>query len=160
MIQITMANCRSGLKNRAMLRNLTSLSPIIENRTRWSGKFAMLTRFFRIYDSIKKVAVDENFDIVMNFIPSFKQAVAHYQARFKEFNDMTLFLQQKHFSVSDCRLAVENLTKLLERRRDNPTTKFYQCNLEDSYISNGAFIFQIDGLNLESLKFNGNKLNN
>lgn len=34
----TMMDCRSRLKNRAMLRNLTSLAPIVENGTRWSGK--------------------------------------------------------------------------------------------------------------------------
>ena len=62
-----MAECRSRLKNRAMLRNLTRLVPIIENGTRWSGKYQMLARFNLIYDELRCVSENESSTVAMNF---------------------------------------------------------------------------------------------
>lgn len=41
----TMAYCRSRLRNRAILRNITTLVLVFENKTRCSGKFLMPQRF-------------------------------------------------------------------------------------------------------------------
>ena len=45
----TMTDCRSELKNRAALKNLTDLKAIIHNKTKWSSKGEMLKRYNRIY---------------------------------------------------------------------------------------------------------------
>lgn len=40
-----MMDCRSKLRNRSMLINLTTLVPKVDNETRWSGKYLMLRPF-------------------------------------------------------------------------------------------------------------------
>lgn len=54
-IHSTMLNCLQKLKNRAMLRNLTEISPIIHNKTRWSSKYSMLKHFNRIRHHFRRV---------------------------------------------------------------------------------------------------------
>ena len=43
----------SNLKKAGRLRQLTSLEPVTMNATRWSSKFTMVERFFRLEESIK-----------------------------------------------------------------------------------------------------------
>ena len=46
--RVTMHEVKSKLKFSAVLRNLTDLSPVIDNETRWSAKFKVLRRFQEI----------------------------------------------------------------------------------------------------------------
>ena len=71
----TMNDCRSRLRNSAMLRNLTRLVPVTESGTRWSGKYLMLARFNRIYDELRTVAEQSDFGVAMNLSSAFKSKV-------------------------------------------------------------------------------------
>lgn len=95
----TMSDCRYRLRNRAMLRNSTALSPIIENDTRWSGKYLMLERFNRIYDDLRKVAEDENSTVAMNLTSWFKANVQRYAKLIQQIDNVTRYLQTKNLTV-------------------------------------------------------------
>jgi hypothetical protein len=47
------------LKNSNRLRQYTDLRPIIRCKTRWSGSYFMLSRFFQIKDYVKEICKDD-----------------------------------------------------------------------------------------------------
>lgn len=136
----TMSDCRSRLRNRAMLRNLTRLVPVIENGTRWSGKYLMLQRFNRIYDELRCVAEQEHSTVGMNLTYAFKGRTFRYEKQLAQIDSITRYLQTKHLSISDCRLALGKLAQKVEMKKDVPTSSFFGCQLGTSHISQNAAI--------------------
>eukprot|EP00171_Calliarthron_tuberculosum_P003916 IDg3916t1 len=136
----TMSDCRSRLRNRAMLRNLTRLVPVIENGTRWSGKYLMLKRFNRIYDELRNVAEQEHSTVAMNLTSDFKSRAQQYEKQLSHIDAITRYLQKKHLSVSDCRLALNKLMQKVETKNDVQSSGFFGCLLGTSHISQTAAI--------------------
>ena len=65
-IHETMLNCRGKLRNRAMLRNLTPLAPVLHNKTRWSSKYTLLKRFNCIRHHLLRLANQEGAVLTIN----------------------------------------------------------------------------------------------
>eukprot|EP00171_Calliarthron_tuberculosum_P002904 IDg2904t1 len=112
-VHATMSDCRSGLRNRAMLRNLTALAPVVDCKTRWSSKYVMLERFSRICDSLRKVAEEENSTVAMNVTYEFKATVHRFENQLHQISQVTKYLQTVHLSLSDSRLALDTLTEFV-----------------------------------------------
>ena len=125
----TMTDCRSKLRNRAMLRNLTTLSPIVENKTRWSGKYMMITRFCRIYDSLRTVAENEQSTVAMNLSSGFKNTASRLSKQLGEIDLVTKYLQKEHISLSDCRLALNTLIDRVDKKKTVPNSSLWDCRL-------------------------------
>lgn len=134
----TMTDCRCKLRNRAMLRNLTALVPIVECRIRWSGKYLMLERFGRIYDSLGQVAEDERSAVAMNLSSSFKSTCISYEKQLKQIDRITKYLQTEYLSVSDCWTALDKLTSKVASKKSDEDSSYYQCMLGSSHISKSS----------------------
>ena len=83
-IHSTMLNCKQKLKNRDMLRNLTALSPILHNKTRWTSKYTMLKRFNRIRDHLLILADTEGAVLTINRTIAFKNQSNKYEKMFED----------------------------------------------------------------------------
>ena len=82
-VQKTMRQCKKSLRNAAVLRNLTTLKPILHNKTRWSGKYDTLSRFIKIRSSLIDATNDENTNIDINTINCFLTKVKKRQKHMK-----------------------------------------------------------------------------
>lgn len=51
-VQNTMAQAKYKLKTRETLRNVTALSPIINNESRWAGRYFVLNRYLIIRNKL------------------------------------------------------------------------------------------------------------
>lgn len=139
-IHETMSNCRRKLKNRAMLRNLTTLSPILHNKTRWLSNFSMLRRFNRIRNQLLKLVDTEGAELTINRTNTFKIRATKSEVMLAPINTGTLLLQEKGKSLADCRDVVDALSDSVASGRDDTTSPFYQCNLKTKWISINAEI--------------------
>lgn len=64
-VRKTMSDSKRRLKNRSKLRNLTDLSPVLANATRWPNKARILQRFVKIYDQLREVFETEGTTAMM-----------------------------------------------------------------------------------------------
>lgn len=133
-VHTTMVHCKSRIKNRAMLRNLTALSPIIEGKTCWSGKYLMLSRFVRIYDSIRSVAENEHPEVAMDMTSEYKSKVSSFAHILGQIDGVTRYLQNKHLSLSSCWLALNTLTRAVQTTRTLASSSLYRCRLGSNGI--------------------------
>ena len=62
----TMLECKSRIKNRAVLCNLTKCKPIIYNATYWTGKVDMLSQFHIIHDDLETALEHKDTTFAMN----------------------------------------------------------------------------------------------
>lgn len=136
----TMMDVRGGLRNRAMLRNLTALCPIVDSKTRWSGKCNMLQRFCRVYDDLKAVAKHESSSIVMDLTTAFKANVTRFSEQLAEINFVTKLLQTKNLSLSECRMAMDSLSYVVHSEKTKLNSKLFKCKLGTSYISSTSHL--------------------
>ena len=71
----TMLDFKTKLTNRAMLRNIETLSPVVHNKTRWSEKYLMLKRFLILREKFISVSDSADRLIHLNRTLSFKKTV-------------------------------------------------------------------------------------
>lgn len=76
------------LKHRARIRELTHLGAILPNVTRWSGKFDMIRRYFKIKNGVKSIKELDK------YLPS-HQAVRIFTGSLKR-----LFKFREHYKIS------------------------------------------------------------
>lgn len=93
------------IKNAAKLRELTHLGATGPIETRWSGKFEMLRRYFRIEEHIKAL---EDFD---GDVPSRSQIRILQEAmtHFSRFQSITVNLQADEITLSQVRFYFESI---------------------------------------------------
>ncbi len=150
----TISDCKTLIRNRAMLQNVTSLAPVTECKTRWSGKYLLLKRFNRIYDQLQNVAEDERSAVAMNLTPQFKAGTMRYSKMLSQLDEVTKYLQLYNISLSDCRLAFDSIAESVDDGKHDPDSDLYQCQLgaraispvsrlvTDKYFEQGAFKIQ------------------
>ncbi len=134
----TMTDCSTKIRNRALLQNLTSLAPVTENKTRWSGKYLMLKRFNSIYDQLRNVAEDERSTVAMNLAPQFKADTLRYCKMLCQLDEVTKFLQSENISLSDCRLALDSIAESVDEGKSNPESDLFECQLGNRAISTSS----------------------
>jgi len=139
-LHATMVSCKGSIKSRALLRNLTDLSPVLMNLTRWSSAYNVLSRFNRIRTQIIAVAISDKSDLAVNMTPVFKSNCEKYEKHFKEINTITLELQTRGLSLADCRLALDILIKAVRDGKNDLNSNLYGCTLDTFYIDSKAQI--------------------
>eukprot|EP00171_Calliarthron_tuberculosum_P005814 IDg5814t1 len=139
-IQKTMTSCKNGLKNSALLRNISDLAPVLNNETRWTSTHNMLQRFNRIRESLLSVAADPDSTLTMNRSISFKSDAELFGKHFREINVVAVALQKKLLSLSDAKLMLDELRDAVRGGRDDISSPLFQCTLGDSWISPDASI--------------------
>ncbi len=85
-----MRSCKRKLRNRALLRNLSTLSPVLNNETRWSSTYHMTERFNDIREALIEVADSDDSELVIHRRVSFKNKTAKYAKQLGEINMVTL----------------------------------------------------------------------
>ncbi len=124
----TMASAKMKLKNAALLRNLTELKPVLENKTRWSGKFLMFERFIKLRDCLVEIADSEDSDgLFLDRSNRFLGQCIKYKAMLNEINVVTKHLQTDCITLQECRFALDDLNTQITVNRTNPTSVFYSC---------------------------------
>jgi hypothetical protein len=97
----------SNLKKAGKLRQFTELEPVTMNATRWSSKYAMIERYFRLEEYIKLMN-DVELDILL---PSGRELaeLKAIQNQLGDFNLITLKLQDPSISLLDVRLIFDEV---------------------------------------------------
>ena len=134
-IHQTMQKCKSSLKNRATLRKITDLSPIVHNQTRWTSKFAMIQRFNRIRNDLIQAASEENTSISLNTSEIFKEQSIHYGKMLSLFNIATVELQKKKATLHECRCVIEALVDTIEKEKCDTESPFHDCKFKPNRIN-------------------------
>ena len=97
----------SSLKRAGKLRRLTPLEPVLMNVTRWSSKYAMLERYFRLEGFLKELD-----DLAVNILmPSGRELnqLKMVQKQLVDFNLITLKLQDPSITLLDVRLIFDEV---------------------------------------------------
>jgi hypothetical protein len=144
-VHAVMLSAKRKLKNAALLRNLTNLKPVIHNKTRWSGKHFMLTRFLRIRDELIEVADnEESVELDINTSAQFLAKVKKNHGHLKEINAVTVFMQTRLLSLAQCRGALDMMINQIQENKTRLGHVFYGCTftasrtLADSHLAPNA----------------------
>lgn len=78
-VRQAMRTARQNIKTRAMLRNITALSGIIDNQNRWHRCYQMIRRFSVIFDHVVAVSNNENVNISMNSHEDFRARAVRFE---------------------------------------------------------------------------------
>jgi hypothetical protein len=130
-IHETMKAAKQKLKNAALLRNLTDLKPKMHNKTRWSGKYAMLERWGTLRDDL--IEAENHQDLVglnVNSTIGFQTRVSGYTSYLREINEVTLFLQLRCLTLAEARMALDLLTNKVIQGRNMVGNTFYKCRFQ------------------------------
>lgn len=123
----TMVDCKSKLRNRALLRNLTSLSPVTHNDTRWSSKYQMICRFNRIRTELLATADSENASVRINASNSFKLEALRYEKMLQFFDIATLELQKRGATLYECRVVIDALVESIDANSEIAHSAMFDC---------------------------------
>ena len=144
-VQTTMRQCKKSLKNAAVLRNLSTLKPIMYNKTRWSGKHDVLKRFIEIREDLIKTADDENTSLEVNSSIGFLNKVKKHQKTLARIQIATKELQTQFHSLSSCRADLDLLLEDVSMYRNQIGHNLFQCKLGKKYIgSHSGKLHNID----------------
>ena len=117
-----------NLKNAAKLRDLTHLGAVLPNETRWSGKYEMLRRFFRIEENIKYIEELDPFKPSAAERRTLEKALEHLE----KFQSITINLQRKGLTIDKTRFIFDRLCE------DYPEIKEY-LSKNASIVNNKNF---------------------
>jgi hypothetical protein len=122
----TMKEAKNSLKNASLLRRLTSLKPVLFNKTRWSGKFNMLSRFVRVRVQLVTVAEDENSNLTVRADIMFYRKTVRVTLVLEKFNEVTIFMQTRLITLSMCRRSLDHLIDRATAGRTREGNVFYR----------------------------------
>ena len=137
-VQNTMRQCKQSLKNAAVLRNLSTLKPIMYNKTRWSGKHDVLKRFIKIREDLIKAADDENTTLEVNSTMGFLNKVKRHQKALARIQIATKEMQTQFHSLSSCRADLDLLLEDINLYKTEVGHDLYQCKLGEKYIGSSS----------------------
>lgn len=93
------------IKNAAKLRELGKLGALLPNETRWTGKFDMVRRFFKIEQHTRNI---KNLDSYLPS-PSHRRALDSCVKHFNNFSSIAVRLQKKNLKLSEARSVFEHI---------------------------------------------------
>ncbi len=99
------------------LRNSTELKPVLHNDTRWSGKFYLLKRFGEIKTGLLKACEDEVIATPQDYEGLFSAKALRYQKMLETINVITLKLQTKGCTLSECHCALNTLLQAVDEEK-------------------------------------------
>lgn len=145
------------IKNRALLRSLSYLSPVLKNLTHCASAYNLFSRFHRIRNELISVATSEKIDLTVDMYAQFKNNFEQYEKQFKEINTIALELQKRCLSLADCRLALDILVDAVKTGKNDLNSKFYNYALDNYYIYLKAPIGHSPHFESEVIKIQNNK---
>eukprot|EP00171_Calliarthron_tuberculosum_P022099 IDg22099t1 len=122
-----MAKLRT-LKNAAKLRELSHLGAILPNETRWTGKYQMVKRFFRIEQCVAQI---EELDAYLPS-PAKRRVLERALLHFRRFASISMNIQQKGLLLHRARFVMDNVME------DYPTMSKYLAP-DASIVKNKVF---------------------
>ncbi len=88
----TMKCCKQRMKNRALLRNICDLNPIVADETWWSSIYHTIDRFTKLRDSLITVSESSQSDLVIDQRQLFKFLAERIAKMLSEINVVTVEL--------------------------------------------------------------------
>ena len=124
----TMSSIKTKNSNAALLRNVTELKPVLDNKTRWSGKFYMVERYCRIYEDIIKASHHDHSSIDITELAPIARA-KKVQSMLAEIDAVTKALQESKLPLAHGRKYLDDLSRQVHRNKNNPTHALFECKL-------------------------------
>ena len=137
-IEKVMTECKSKLKNRSLLRNLSTLSLVLPKETRWSGLYRMLSRFNELRTTLIKISETEGFTLSVDKLTVFKNKALRFENMLTDINDATTALQQRKLTLSDCRLVLDSFFEHVSTNKDVDGSNLEDCQLGNHCIAGTA----------------------
>jgi hypothetical protein len=125
-----MSCAKLKLRNAALLRNITELRPILHNKTRWSGKGAMLTWFIRMHPHLIEAAESpesEGLNQVFDKTEAFLNKAKKYKKWMSIINTITKKLQERCLPLSTAHHLMEFLQSEVDSRRNKESDPLHGC---------------------------------
>lgn len=114
-VEETMNCFRSKLTNRALLLNLTSLNPLLFNKTRWFGKYIVLHRFQLLHEKMMSESDSSRNNISIVCTECFRNTVRKYVKQLEEIQPVTTYLHNTGLPLSEGHLALDTVISLWQR---------------------------------------------
>ena len=131
---VCMETAKSKLKCAAALRNLTDLKPVIYNKTGWCGKHQMLKRLGEIRDELIEVLDRADVELGGETSSLFINRARKYEKMLGAINYVTVELQEKGATLSQCRNALDSLLDAVADEKASRSAPFFGCKLDGTYI--------------------------
>ena len=125
----TMVSIKTKNSNAALLRNVTDLKPVLDNKTRWSGKYSMVDRYCQIYEEIVQASQEDNASIEISEAASIAKA-RKVRNMLAEINVVTVALQESMVSLAQGRRYLDELIRQVNKGKLVKTHALYQCKLK------------------------------
>eukprot|EP00474_Spongospora_subterranea_P010853 CRZ11311.1 hypothetical protein [Spongospora subterranea] len=129
------------IKNRAFLRKKTHLSPILDNATRWSFKYAMLKRYSLLMNYIENIV-----PIDLQLSPRQNAELDILLKKLGQLEQLTLFLHSEKRHMHEVRMSMDKAIELFESSEEHcsahsaivcdPTFESAICKIQHSQILN------------------------
>jgi hypothetical protein len=132
-IHEVMVCAKQKLRNAAVLRNITDLRPVLENKTRWSGKVAMLTRFIRFRQYLIEAADHkeaDGLDKVLDRSGEFLFNAQKYEQWLSCINTITKKLQEACLPLSTAHHLMDFLESEVVNRKNKESDALSGCTFE------------------------------
>ncbi|CEG36243.1 Tam3-transposase (Ac family) [Plasmopara halstedii] len=106
------------IKNRAALKELTPLSPVLDNATRWSSKYQMLSRYSEILQFVESIVPRK-----LQLSPGDNDKIEKLLKKLSQLEILTKFLQSEERNLYEVREAFDQTIKLFECLSDHCSAK-------------------------------------
>jgi hypothetical protein len=116
------------LKNCNALREFTDLRPKLSCKTRWSGTFIMLGRFFELMDPINKLIATEFDETIVLPIRSVQASIKELYVKLKGLNSVMLELQKPNINLHSVRVLFDYTIT------EYPTMSYYLKELDEEIL--------------------------
>ena len=119
----------------AILQSLTMYTPILYNKTRWSGKHHILKRFIEICDALIEAQDNPESTFDLNATPYFINRVKKHEKILNRINITTKVMQSEYHTLLECREDLDMLIEDMDLNCNNSSHDLYKNKLGKLYIA-------------------------
>ena len=119
-----MSSIKISNKNSAVLRKETKVRPLLEIKTKWTGRMKMMKNFVSMREAILKSSKHENssFDVSNVCSSRFLHDATRTDKMLYDFLLATKTPQEGLIKLSDCREVLDCLIEVVKEGEDDPTS--------------------------------------
>jgi len=139
-VHTVMSAVKVSNKNSAVLRKETKLRPLLENKTKWTGRMKMMKNFISMREALIKSSKHENAAIDISNVCSsrFLNEATCLDKMLYDVLLATKTLQEKLIKLSDCREVLDCLIEVANDGEDDPNSHWYESGFQDKYIASDS----------------------
>ena len=139
-VHAVMSSIKISNKNSAVLRKETKLRPMLENKTKWTGRMKMMRNFVSMREALLKTSKHENASIDVSSVSSsrFLNEATRTDKMLYDILLATKTLQEKFIKLSDCREVLDCLIEVVKDGEDDPNSHWYESGFQDKYIASDS----------------------